>query len=212
MTAGMIAGYSWARAVGQTGLCALVERVGATAAFNHARERLASASPLGIAIARMVPGIRPYVTLISGAAQVDIRTFLLGATPAIVLWELILIVLGMLVGLPAEHYLSRFEKLALRGGLLIGLGILAYLGLRRAAAEAPCSTRWCPPVGRSLLAAIIDGGIVACIVAGLFAIGRHIVGISASGWVDLTVVAIVVACYLFVRPGRPTVSSGALLR
>jgi len=212
MLAGMIAGYSWARALGQTGLCALAERVGATAAYNRTRARLTSASFVSIGVARLIPGIRPYVTLIAGAAQVDRRKFLLGAAPALLVWEIVWIALGMLVGLPMAHYLGRFEKLALRGALLLVLGASAFLGFRRAALEPSCAARWCPHRGRALLAAIIDAGIIACIVVGLLAIGRHLLRVGVNGWIDLTVVAVVVAFYLFVRPDKPGLSSGALMR
>jgi hypothetical protein len=47
------------------------------------------------------------------------RTFPLGAAPALLIWEIAWIALGMLVGLPVAHYWGRFEKLAVRSGLLL---------------------------------------------------------------------------------------------
>src|SRR5690349_11015179 len=71
MLLGMIAGYTWAKTLGQDGLTALAERVHAVDVYNRAQARLRGARPWGIAVSRMVPGIRPYATLISGAAEVD---------------------------------------------------------------------------------------------------------------------------------------------
>jgi membrane protein DedA with SNARE-associated domain len=202
MGAGMIAGYAWARAVGQTGLCALVDRLGATKHYNRTRDRLVSAGPVAIGVARMLPGVRPYVTLISGAAQIKLRTFLLGAIPALIAWEIILIGLGMVVGLPAEHYLGRFQRLALRGLLMAGIGIAAYFGLRRLAVTESVPTRWLPERGSSLLAAIVGGCIVASVATGLLAVGRRIAGVQAYGWIDLTIIAVLVAAFLVYSRGR----------
>jgi membrane protein DedA with SNARE-associated domain len=122
MLLGMIAGYGWARTVGQSGLQTLAERLKATDVYERAQARLKEASPWTIAVSRLIPGLRPYATLVSGAAEVQVRTFLLGAVPALLLWEGVWIVVGMLIGLPVAHFLGRFEKLALQGALLVILG------------------------------------------------------------------------------------------
>src|SRR5437588_9878614 len=67
MGAGMIAGYSWARAVGESNLRSLAEKVGASRAYDNALRRVNAAGPVRIAVSRLIPGARPYATLIAGA-------------------------------------------------------------------------------------------------------------------------------------------------
>src|SRR6185437_1626855 len=93
MTAGMLLGYSWARLVGQHGVTLLVRRVHAGVVYERGRTRLAAAGPVGIAVARLLPGVRPWATLCCGASEIRLRSFLAGALPALVLWEVVLIVL-----------------------------------------------------------------------------------------------------------------------
>jgi len=201
MIAGMIAGYLWARKLGQTGLRAIAERVGAAEVYDRAQARLSSASSISIGLARMVPGVRPYATLVSGAAQVELRTFLLGAIPALLVWELILLGLGALIGVPVEHLMGRFTKLLVRGGLLLGLGLIGFVGLRRLNAREPLPTRWQPARGRLLLELVINGAIAASIATGLLAIGRRIVHLHGHGWTDLAIILAAVAVYLAATQG-----------
>jgi membrane-associated protein len=188
MAAGMVAGYGWARAAGQSGLQALAQRVGATDAYHRVQSRLRSASPWGIAVSRVVPGLRPYATLVCGAAEVDVRTFLLGALPALLLWEVAWVLLGMLVGLPIAHFLGRFEKVALRGVILVALGTVMWFAIRQASDRRVGMARIAPRL-RASLALAADTGMVASVVGGLFAIGRWALHSSTNIWIELATAA-----------------------
>lgn len=203
MAGGMIAGYGWARTIGQSGLQGLAERVRATAVYERAQVRLKSSSPWGIAVSRMVPGVRPYATLISGAAQVDIRTFLSGALPALLLWEIIWVLAGMLIGLPIAHLLGRFEKVALRGAILIVLGTVAWLAVRDASAERQGGVARMAPRLRASLALAVDAAIVVSLVGGFFAIGRHFTRVGTDAWIEVLVAAfLMIALLVFGRSNQ----------
>jgi membrane protein DedA with SNARE-associated domain len=211
MWAGCLAGYTWARTLGQAALTALAEKVGAADALDRASTRLASAGALGIGVARLIPGIRPYITLAAGTAEVPLRRFLAGAIPAIVVWEAVWVALGMLVGLPAAHYLSKVERVALRGGLLLALGLLAYIGLRRATRGLEIPTHWVPRHGRRVLAASINGAMVACIVAGILALTRVFLHLHFHHWIDVAVIALAATVYFLLNRDEPRVTPDGVL-
>lgn len=208
MVGGMLAGYGWARAVGQSGLASLAERLRATAAYERAQARLQQAGPTGIFVARLIPGLRPYATLVSGAAGVDLRTFLVGALPALLLWEIVWVLAGVLVGLPVALLLGRFEKLALRGAILVALGVIVWLAVRDASAARRGGIARLTPRFRALLALAVDTGIVASVVGGLFAIGRRITEVSADGWVELLVMAFLLIVLLLIGRNSQTPGEG----
>lgn len=213
MIAGCVAGYSWARTLGQAALSAIASKVGAADALDRASTRLASASPVGIGLARLLPGIRPYITLAAGTAEVPLGTFLAGAIPAILIWLGVWVAAGMLIGLPAAHYLSRVERVALRGGLLLGIGLLAYVGLRRATRDVELPTRWMPRRGRRILAGAIDGAMIACIVAGLLILARVFLHLHLHRLLDALIVLGVAIAYLILKPDRPRITpDGVMLR
>lgn len=208
MTAGMMTGYGWARTVGQSGLQALATRLGADAVYERAQRRLQGASPWGIGICRLLPGVRPYATLVSGAAGVEARTFVLGALPALLVWEAVFLALGMLVGLPVAHLLGRFEKLALRGVVLVALGIVVVLAIRDASDRRGGIARVAPRL-RASMALVLDAGMVAGVVEGSFAIGRRVVQVTTHGWIELVVAAVVLTALLLV--GRRAQTPGEVV-
>lgn len=209
MTAGMVAGYSWARTIGQSGLVSLATRLHATNAYNRAYAHLQSAGPVGIGITRMVPGVRPYATLISGAAAVDIRTFLLGALPALLLWQIGWVVLGMLVGLPVAHLLGHFEKVVLRGAILVALGAVVLFAVREESPDRRGALANLTPRLRAILALFTDAGIVATVVGGLFLIANRIVDLKTDGWIETLVAAIILLLLLIA--GRSIQTPGETL-
>jgi membrane-associated protein len=209
MTAGMVAGYSWARTVGQSGLVALAERLRATDVYNRAQSHLQSASPVGIGITRMVPGLRPYATLISGAAEVDIRTFLVGALPALLLWQIGWVVLGMLVGLPVAHLLGHFEQVVLRGAILVALGAVVLFAVRGESSDRRGALANLAPRLRATLALFTDAGIVASVVGGLFLIADRIVRFELNGWIVLLAAALTL--FVLLIAGRSIQTPGETL-
>ncbi|HEV7467689.1 MAG TPA: VTT domain-containing protein [Candidatus Dormibacteraeota bacterium] len=200
MAAGMVTGYSWARTLGGAGLRALADRIGAADALGRTARRLRAAGPAGIAVARLIPGIRPYATLVSGAAGVPLTTFLAGALPALLVWLVALTGVGTLVGLPAAHLLGRLEEVVLRGAALILLALVAWVAGRRLGAAGAAGRL--PPRTRRLLGAGIDAGAVAALVAGCLALGRRLLDLSGRGWIDGLAVAAVVAALAGLRRHR----------
>lgn len=209
MALGMLAGYGWARTLGQNGLQAIAERVGATSAYERVRARLKSAGPFGIAVCRLIPGLRPYATLVSGAADVDIRTFCLGAFPALLVWEVVWILAGMLVGLPIAHFLGRFEKIAVRGVILVILAIVSWLAIRDVTPDERGGITRIAPRLRASLALAVDSTIVLCLVGGTFAVGRRFLQASADGWIEIIVAAFLLTVLLVV--GRTNQTPGEAL-
>lgn len=209
MMAGMVAGYGWARTVGQTGLVALAGRLNATNVYDRAQSHLQSAGPLGIGVTRMLPGVRPYATLISGAAEVDLRTFLLGAVPALVVWQIGWCVLGMLVGLPVAHFLGHFEKLVVRGIILVALGAVVLFAVREESPDRRGALANLTPRLRATLALFTDAGIVASIVGGLFLIARLLVDVEADGWIEILCASVVLL--LLLVAGRSIQTPGETL-
>jgi hypothetical protein len=156
-----------------------------------------------------MPGLRPYATLISGAAQVDLRTFLLGAMPALLIWEVVLIAIGVLVGLPAALLLGRFEKLLIRGAILLALGAVAWLAIRNASTEPRDAIDRITPRLRPSLALLVDAAIVLSLVGGLFAIARRLMEVTTDGWMELLAAAI--ALLILLVAGRSVQTPGETL-
>jgi membrane protein DedA with SNARE-associated domain len=190
MLLGMVAGYVWARTIGEKGLATVAEHFHATRAYERVQERLKQATPWGIAGARLLPGLRPYTTLVAGAARVSPRTFLEGAVPALFLWNVVWILIGMLVGLPFADFFTHVEKLLVRGVVLLALGAIAWLAIRDASPDRAGGLSRVTPRLRPTLALIVDAAIVFSIVGGLFAIGRAIINLDFGGWVEIVVAAL----------------------
>ena len=211
MTAGMIAAYGWARAIGSDRLRAIAVRLHAQRTYDRAAQRVRHAGPLGLGIARVIPGIRVYATLIAGAAEVDLRIFLLGAMPALTLWLVVITAVGAAVGLPAEHFLSDLSRLAISGAVLLVAAGGAYWAVRRIphSARAEVLTR-APTLERLVLAAALDIGIVATIIAGLDRITRSIAQTPRpNGIPDLIVlVSAVAVAYVAVTRRGPGNTAG----
>jgi membrane protein DedA with SNARE-associated domain len=133
-----------------------------------------------------MPGVRVWATLVAGATRVPRGIFLIGAFPALLFWAAAWIAIGVLVGLPAEHYFGLFERYLLRGGLLLVLGVAAYAGIQRLRAELGVGTRrpavWVP------WTMLVGGAAVASVAAGALALGRGVLHVRHHGWFDVLVV------------------------
>ena len=211
--AGSLVGYTWARAVGGHGLQALARRIHQQHALDRVSERVQSAGWGGIAVSRLIPGLRIYTTLVAGALRVRRSTFLLGMVPATIAWMAVYVALGVLVGVPIEHFLTEVQRLAVQGAILLAMGVGCYFVIRRTPASSGAGLVRVPRPVRIVIAAALDIGVVASVTTGLLALGRLVGFGLQAGWVDLVVALLVVAGFYVViarRSGGATVGEALL--
>lgn len=211
LVGGMFTGYGWARAIGTERLRAIAGRFRAERAFDRASARVRDATRWQLFVARNIPGIRPYATLVAGAAEVDLRHFASAAVPALAVWETVMVGLGALVGLPAEHYLSQFQRLAVTGVIFIGAAGASWLAIRRIPhSERAGPLRAAPGWERMVLAIFLDFGIIATVVAGLDSITRSILRTERfAGLSGLSIlIALTVVTYVAVTRRGPGSTAG----
>lgn len=212
--AGSLTGYSWARLVGVHGLRAAATRFHQTKRLDKVTARLQKAGPREIALSRLVPGLRVYTTLAAGAGGVERQTFLLGIAPATVLWVIAFLVVGVVVGAPAERFFGQLEGLVIQGGVLMLIGIGSYLGIRRVPEHSIAASAHISPKLRAVLAAGIDMAMIGAVVAGVLAIVRPLTPVGElAGWLDIVVVLAVIAGFYSVatRAGRRPTAGEKLL-
>jgi membrane-associated protein len=211
--AGSLVGYSWARAVGDRGLRALAKRLRQQRNLERVEGRILSAGWVGIAITRLVPGLRIYTTLVAGAVRAPRRSFILAMVSSTVLWVGIYVTLGILVGVPVERFLNQVQKLALQGVILVVMGVGCYIAVRKTPASSGAGLVRVPRWVRVVLAAALDVGVVASVITGLLALGR-VLGIGfGAGWMDAGVALLVVGAFYVVlarRSGGATVGEALL--
>jgi membrane protein DedA with SNARE-associated domain/DNA-binding transcriptional ArsR family regulator len=211
--AGALVGYTWARAVGDRGLQAVARRLHREETLARVSSRVRSAGWPGVAISRLIPGLRIYTTLVAGALRLSRATFMEGLLPSATLWVAAFVALGAAAGVPVEHFLTDVERLAVQGGILVLVAISVYLAIRRTPAAHGAGLVRVPQWARVVFAAAVDIGVVGSLITGLLALGR-LAGIGFSaGWVDAVVSALVVAGFYVVvarRSGGATVGEALL--
>lgn len=213
--AGALVGYSWSRLVGEHGLITLATRINQGPRLIKASGRVRGAGWPRIAVSRLIPGMRIYTTLLAGALGVDRRTFLYAILPATAVWELVFVALGILVGVPIEHFLGQVQRLLLQGVILIVMGVGGYLIIRRAPDAAGGPLVQVPRGFRVVLAVAIDTGVVASVVAGILSVARRLTGMELfASWADgVVIVAAIAVVYLAVtRRGVGATVGEALLK
>lgn len=134
---GATVAFLWARAIGRPGLRALGRRLGAEALIERATERLKRTGALGVFVSRIIPGLRVNASLAAGAGGMSLDTFVAGLLPAVVVWGGLFVVVGVLVGVPAEALMTRTEAAALNAGILLVVGAATYVGIRHIPANRP---------------------------------------------------------------------------
>jgi membrane protein DedA with SNARE-associated domain len=200
--AGSLVGYGWARLVGERGLSAVARRLRQQKALDRVSARVRSAGWVGVAVCRLIPGLRIYTTLVAGAVRVPQRTFLLAMSTSTVLWVVAYVALGAAVGIPVEHFFNQVQQLAVQGAILIVMGVGVYLTIRRTPPSSGAGLVRVPRWVRALIAAAIDIGVIAAIVTGLLALGRRLFGVGiGAGWLD-AVIAMVVAAIVYIVIAR----------
>lgn len=204
MTAGMLTGFAWAQKLGGRRLRDLAGRIDAEDGYEKAVRRVRSASVAGLALWRVVPGVRVYATLAAGASRMELRRFLLGAMPALVVWLGALVTVGDLAGRPAEAVISRVDNIILTGALLIVLGCGSFLVVRRVprARIDEDHMSGVPRSPRVVLALAVDLGIVAATIAGVDSVAGHFFApLRELNGVAVLSVVIVVAYLAVARHG-----------
>jgi len=198
--AGALVGYSWARIVGEHELTRLAARFHQTKALERVSSRIRSAGPVGIGVSRLIPGLRIYTTLVAGAFQVKRRTFMEGIIPSTAIWVCVYVAVGVVAGIPVEHFLTKVARLAVQGAILLVIGVGGYLAMRRAPAHGREPLVNLPGWAKTVFAALVDLGVVATILTGLLAIVRRVSGTDFSAsWADLAVVVAALGfIYLFI--------------
>jgi membrane-associated protein len=207
---GAVTGYSWARLVGEGGLKAAAERIRQGRRLARVSASVARASPLRIALYRLTPGFRVYTSLVAGAVGVGRGRFLAGVGPLIVVWVVVYTVVGALVGAPASRFLSQLQNLVLQGGLLIGVGVGAYLAVRRIPAPGRAALARLPSRLRVTLAVAVDVALIATVVVGVLAIVGGLLAIAnplrpvavVAWWVELLAVVVVIVVFYSVATRR----------
>lgn len=192
--AGALTGYFWTRRIGADGLAAVATRLRATQALERVSRRLRGTGSGGIALCRLIPGMRINTTLVAGAVGVDLRTFLVGVVPVSAAWVLGLTLLGRLVGLPAEHFMSRAGRVTADGVILVLVGLVGYLSLAYLPSRQGQhnALEGAPARDRIAIALLIDLSVVACIVFGLASLIRAGIGIGdVDGFIDVLMIVVV---------------------
>jgi DNA-binding transcriptional ArsR family regulator len=157
---------------------------------------------MGVALSRLIPGLRIYTTLVAGAVRVRRRTFIAAMVPSTVVWVGVFVALGTVVGIPVEHFFNQVERLAVQGAILIVMGLGGYLAIRRTPPATGAGLVRLPRMVRASIAAAVDIGVIASIVTGLLALGRRLFGIGiGASWLD-AVIAMAVAGVVYVVVAR----------
>ena len=166
VVAGIVTAYAWAHWIGPRRLRTLAQRLHAGGPYDRAATRLLAASPLQIAVSRLLPGLRVYTSLVAGAVGLDRRRFIGGVLPASALWVLLFIGLGVFVGVPVERLMGRFAAYGLRVGIIVLVAVIWVLAARRIprarrVPDAPASRgQW-----RLVMALALDFILVVTVVA-----------------------------------------------
>ena len=208
---GTLTAYAWSRTIGAAAVGAMAQRLRAEKALDRASTRLRTAGPVQIALVRLVPGLRVYTAIVSGAAGVELRIFLLGAVPAVILWLSIFTVIGLLVGVPALSSLSHVQHLAVTAAGLAVIGAVTFLGIRRipqGEAGAP-ALLWAPARLLLLLSIAVDFAIAGSIVSGATELLGEGLGLgSPDGVIDLAFITAAIVL-LYVAVARRVVGATA---
>jgi membrane-associated protein len=212
--AGALAGYSWARIVGEHGLRAAAEHFHQTSRLKRVTARLRVAGAREIGLSRLIPGLRVYTSLVAGAVGVDRRRFLLGVIPSAVLWVVVYTLLGVVAGEPAARLFTELQDLILQGSILVVAGVGGYIAIRRIPAGSRAGLMHLPATLRSILALAVDTALIGAVVAGVLAVVRPLTRIGAvAGWADLVVVVVVIAVFYSIatRSGRRATAGETLM-
>ena len=200
--AGSLLGFGWARAAGPDGLRKIAHKLHKDKALRRVEDRVRSASAVGIAVSRLIPGLRIYTTLVACALEVERRRFMLALVPSTAIWVTFYVLVGAAVGIPAQRFFDRAAMLVAQAAILVVLAIGAFLAVRRLPPHSESGIIEAPGPLRYFLAIVIDLAVLACVVTGTRAIVRQVMpGGFGPRWLDLAVI-ILVSLVLYVAVAR----------
>ncbi len=128
--AGALVAFAWSAALGARRLHGVALRLHLLRHLERAERRLRAAGPLAILVLRFVPGLRVYSTMVVGAMRIELRTFLTGLLPSVVLWVVGFTLLGCAAGGPVEAAMTEIDHFGLEA--LGGLAAAAMIGVAAA--------------------------------------------------------------------------------
>lgn len=192
---GATVGYTWARALGQRRLERLADRLRVRRHMDRVRARLHSAGSIGIGIGRIVPGSRVYTSLIAGVTAVPVPTFLRGLVVADLVWTVVLVGLGVVVGIPAAAYLHVAVGFFMQGVVVVAALLLtgAFLRLARPPAPQP-ATRG---EGRSPATRLVTALTADVVVVGVAATAASLLFVYLGVVTEWVAILIAVSVTLF---------------
>jgi membrane protein DedA with SNARE-associated domain len=178
LTGGLV-GYTWARRLGERRVRVAAERLRVAKGLDGVQRRVQSSGAFGIAFARLVlPGMRVNTTLLVGALGVPMQTFLRALIPSTVIWVAVFTGLGVLVGVPVEHFLTRVHHALIEGVELAAVGVVVFIAARYTPRRGASPMSTGPRRARLALAVVIDLTVIATIVAGIDLVALDVLGIE----------------------------------
>ena len=172
--AGAFAGYGWAGLVGASRLTRVASVLHAEGAFTQATARLRGANVALVAVTRLVPGLRVYTSLVAGGSRIGVRRFAAALALAIPPWVVFYTLLGVFVGVPAEHLIGRVEGTALRLGAVVLIIFVAYLAVRR----LPAARSGSAPTGKGPLRVLAALGVDLVVTSAMIVIFAVLFGLE----------------------------------
>jgi membrane-associated protein len=179
---GAMTGYAWSRHLGRAGLDRLADRLRLRRHLDRASDRLQRTGAMGVMVGRLMPGTRVYTNLVAGASGMRPATFARGLAASSLVWLGVFTSLGILVGVPAMHYLSQVQAIWLTLVAQAGLLVLVWVCLRRLRPPVVVAGARPSPAARMVAAAGLD-----LLLAGLIGIAFNWLRVPAAtvGYVTL---------------------------
>jgi membrane protein DedA with SNARE-associated domain len=127
--------YYLGRAMGQDRLHRLADRYGKWLTvsgkdIDRAADWLRRHGPVAVLLARMVPGVRSFISIPAGASHMNLLVFTAYSTIGITIWSALLAALGYLLGdnyQLVEDYLGPIGKWL---AIIVGIALLGWFGWR----------------------------------------------------------------------------------
>jgi membrane-associated protein len=165
---GAMTGYAWSRHLGRAGLDRLADRLRLRRHLDRASRRLQRTGATGVVVGRLLPGTRVYTNLVAGASGMMPGTFARGLAASSLVWLGVLTGVGILVGVPAMHYLGQLQAIWLTLVAQVGLVVLVAVCLRSLRPPAVRARPWPSRAPRMVAAAGLD-----LVLAGLMGVAFH---------------------------------------